>query len=57
MRKRLVAVVLTLDKKNGALLTTRDIISRGFIYMRDNEELMNGLRQELRRAASQRLSE
>lgn len=50
----LVAVVLTLDKKNGALLTSPDIISRGFIYMRDNEELMNGIRQELRRAASQR---
>jgi ribonuclease J len=50
----LVAVVLTLDKKNGSLLTSPDIISRGFIYMRDNEELMNGLRQELRRAATQR---
>jgi ribonuclease J len=50
----LVAVVLTLDKKNGALLTSPDIISRGFIYMRGNEELMNGLRQELRRAAQQR---
>ncbi|HEV2403190.1 MAG TPA: ribonuclease J [Candidatus Saccharimonadales bacterium] len=50
----LVAVVLTLDKKTGTLLTSPDIISRGFIYMRDNEELMNGLRQELRRAATQR---
>jgi ribonuclease J len=50
----LVAVVLTLDKKNGALLTSPDIISRGFIYMRDNEEIMNGLRQELKRAVQQR---
>lgn len=50
----LVAVVLTVDKKNGALLTSPDIISRGFIYMRDNEELMNGLRAELRRAVGQR---
>jgi len=50
----LVAVVLTIDKKTGALLTSPDIISRGFIYMRDNEELMNDLRQELRRAAQQR---
>jgi ribonuclease J len=50
----LVAVVLTVDKKNGNLLTSPDIISRGFIYMRDNEELMNNLRQELRRAAQQR---
>lgn len=50
----LVAVVLTVDKKSGNLLTSPDIISRGFIYMRDNEEIMNGLRQELRRAVSQR---
>lgn len=50
----LVAVVLTIDKKTGALLTSPDIISRGFIYMRDNEELMNGLRTELKRAVAQR---
>src|SRR6185503_7961203 len=50
----LVAVVLTVDKKSGALLTSPDIISRGFIYMRDNEDLMNGLRAELRRAVGQR---
>jgi ribonuclease J len=50
----LVAVVLTVDKKNGSLLTSPDIISRGFIYMRDNEDLMNGLRAELRRAVGQR---
>lgn len=50
----LVAVVLTVDKKNGNLLTSPDIISRGFIYMRDNEDLMNNLRQELRRAVGQR---
>jgi ribonuclease J len=41
----LVAVVLTVDKKTGSLLTSPDIISRGFIYMKDNEELMNALGQ------------
>lgn len=50
----LVAVVLTIDRKSGNLMTSPDIISRGFIYMRDNEEIMNGLRAELRRAVSQR---
>ena len=50
----LVAVVLTVDKKSGSLLTSPDIISRGFIYMRDNEELMNTFRAELRRAVAQR---
>lgn len=50
----LVAVVLTIDKKSGNLLTSPDIISRGFIYMRDNEDLMNAFRTELRRAVQQR---
>jgi ribonuclease J len=50
----LVAVVLTVDRKTGASLTSPDIISRGFIYMRDNEELMTELRNELRRAVQQR---
>ncbi len=50
----LVAVVLTIDKKSGQLLTSPDIISRGFIYMRDQEELMNNFRLELRRAVQQR---
>jgi ribonuclease J len=50
----LVAVVLTIDKRTGLLLTSPDIISRGFIYMRDNEEMMNEIRNELRRAVTQR---
>ncbi len=50
----LVALVLTIDKKTGQLLTSPDIITRGFIYIRDSEELMNNLRTELRRAVSQR---
>ncbi len=50
----IVAVVLTIDRKSGASLTSPDIISRGFIYIRDNEELMNDLRNELRRAIQQR---
>ncbi len=50
----LVAIVLTVDRKTGSLLTSPDIISRGFIYMRDNEEIMNGLRNELKRAVAQR---
>ncbi len=50
----MVAVVLTIDRKTGALLTSPDILTRGFIYIRDSEELMNGLRTELRRAVQQR---
>lgn len=50
----LVVVILTIDKKSGQLLTSPDIISRGFIYMRDSEELMNLFRTELKRAVMQR---
>ena len=50
----IMAVVLTIDKKSGQLLTSPDIISRGFIPMRGSEELMEKFRSELRRAISQR---
>jgi ribonuclease J len=47
-------VILTIDKKTGSLMTSPDIISRGFIYMKDEEELMNAFRIELKRAVAQR---
>lgn len=50
----LVAIVLTVDKKSGNLMTSPDIITRGFIYIRDSEELMNSFRIELKRAVQQR---
>lgn len=40
-------VVLTVDKK-GQFLTSPDIISRGFIYLRDSEELMSKIRRYLK---------
>lgn len=52
----MVVVMLTIDKKSGRLLTSPDIITRGFIYIRDNTELMDGLRAELKRAAAQRFT-
>ncbi|MBI3984027.1 ribonuclease J [Candidatus Microgenomates bacterium] len=44
----IVVVMLTLDRRSGATLSSPDIISRGFIYLKDNEKLLNELRQELR---------
>lgn len=41
-------VVLTVNRQTGRLLTSPDIISRGFIYLRDSEELMNLIRQYLK---------
>jgi len=45
-------IVLTVQRGSGRLLTSPDIISRGFIYMRDNEELMNLIRQYLKQKAA-----
>jgi ribonuclease J len=50
----ILAVILTVDKKSGQLLTSPDIISRGFIAMHDSKELMGLFRAELRRATQQR---
>ena len=41
-------VVLTVQRGTGRLMTSPDIISRGFIYLRDSEELMNLMRQYLK---------
>lgn len=42
-------VICTVDRRSGALLTSPDIISRGFIYMRENEKLVNSVRNEVKR--------
>ena len=49
-------VVLTINKKSGRLMTSPDVISRGFIYLRDSEELMNLVRQYLRQKVSRHLN-
>lgn len=41
-------VILTVEKKTGRLVFSPDIISRGFIYLRDNEKLMAKIRQYLK---------
>lgn len=50
----LVVVVLTVNRQTGYLVSSPDIVTRGFIYIRDNEELMNLFRNELKRAVNQR---
>jgi ribonuclease J len=43
-------VICTIDRKTGRMLTSPDIISRGFIYMRENEKLVASARAEVKRA-------
>jgi len=45
-------VILTIQRSSGRLLTSPDIISRGFIYLRDSEELMGMIRQYLKQKVS-----
>ncbi len=41
-------VVLTVDHKSGKIVTSPDIISRGFVYMRAAEDLIFKARQEVK---------
>ncbi len=45
-------IILTIDHKTGKVVTSPDIISRGFVYMRASEELIYKARQEVRRMFS-----
>lgn len=44
----IVIVVLMINKKTGRLAKTPDIISRAFIYLKENEELMSRIRHYLK---------
>lgn len=43
-------IVATVSKKSGQLVSSPDIVSRGFIYMKDNEDLINRARNEVKKA-------
>jgi len=49
-------VVLTVARGSGRLMTSPDIISRGFIYLRDSEELMGTVRQYLKQKVARSFS-
>jgi ribonuclease J len=46
-------VVATIDKRTGKLHKSPDILSRGFVYLRDNKDLMDQTRLIIRRAVEQ----
>lgn len=47
-------VVATVSRKTGRLISSPDIISRGFIYMKEQEDLVKQARDEVRRMFEQR---
>ncbi len=52
----LFMVVMTVDGKSGRLMSSPDIISRGFVYMKESEELIGGARALVRKIHAQALS-
>jgi ribonuclease J len=44
----MIVVIVTIDRKNGRILKNPDIISRGFIYLKDNQDLLKQVRQRIR---------
>lgn len=44
----MVVIITTVDRNKGKLLKSPDIISRGFIYLKENKELLNDIRKRLR---------
>ena len=42
-------VIVTVDHQNNQILTSPDIISRGFIYMRESEDLVHKARAEVKK--------
>ena len=52
----LIVVVATIDSDNGLLLSGPEVISRGFVYVRESEELMDEVRQIAAEAIEECLS-
>jgi ribonuclease J len=44
----MIVIITTLDRKTGKLLKNPDIISRGFIYLRESQELLKEMRSKLK---------
>lgn len=42
-------IIVTVDHETGDVVTSPDIISRGFIYMRENEQLVHKSRAEIKK--------
>ena len=42
-------IIVTLDRKAGKLINQPDIISRGFIFMKNNDDLVREVKHEIRK--------
>lgn len=44
----MLVIIVTLDKQSGQILKNPDIISRGFIYLKENQEMLGEIRRKIR---------
>jgi len=44
----MVVIIATIDRSHGRLLKNPDIISRGFIYLKENQEILDEIRKRIR---------
>lgn len=44
----MIVIIATIDRKTGKLVKNPDIISRGFIYLRDNQQLLREIRAKIK---------
>lgn len=44
-------IIMTLDRHNGKMIGQPDILSRGFIFMKNNDELIREVKHEVRKLA------
>lgn len=48
----LIIVAMAFDRTNGVLVSGPDVISRGFVYVRENEDIIEGIRGVVRNIIS-----
>jgi len=46
----ILIIVVTMDKEQGCVVAGPDIVSRGFVYVRESEELMHEAREKVKQA-------
>lgn len=51
----ILTVVVTIEKDTGTVIAGPDIISRGFVYVRESEDLMDGAREIVRKLLEESL--
>ena len=53
----IIIVTVAIDGSNGQVLSGPDLVSRGFVYVRESEELMEGARHQVEMALDRSLAD